>query len=198
MANMKLSEFATEKGHEPDLVLAVAQALGMGGKTLESSVSSEEADRLQDVMSAMPKSCCQELVEVMHKIEAHLAGESAPDSPEVAFLELRAALGSRAQYDPVSPRTPEGRTIATQSRVLSATARWCDGQLLDVTWVGKNGGSGYVVVARQGTKTAERGLTDKWKPEGFDPLAAIDEITVNKADRVLAVGGPLEPWPPQC
>jgi len=199
MQSMKLSDFAAEKGYESDLVLAVAQALRMGGKTLDSSVSSEEADRLQAVLKAMPTTCCQELVEVMRRIEARLPVEPAPDSaPEVAFLELRAALGSRAQYDPVSPRTPEGRSIATRSGVLAATARWCDGRLLNVTWVGKNGGSGYVVEVRQADRTDDFDIADKLTLERFDASSPIDVITVKKGDQVLAVGGPLAPWLPEC
>ena len=203
-----IDEIAQEFGLDPKPVLGWAADLSLSPTGAKNTLTDAEGEKLRSHIASVigtvwTSSCCEGLVAAVRDIKELLAGREQLDfTGEQRFLGLRAALGPRRTYDPVTPVGTKNST-ATSAPIPGATARWCDGELIGISWAGRKSDAAVNVVIVQGgkevealpLKAGETRLTTS-KPSKSDP---IDRLEIKGSDgKTLAVAGLLPALPVKC
>lgn len=205
MASTRISDIAREMGVESRELIKWARETGLDVSRGSSTLSDAEEERLLEHLYSVTHKLAagwgHAMVDVLRKIEQRLppTPTTDPDS-ERRFLLLREALGPRGSIDPARPVILKD-VFTYEGPLLPATARWCDGAVVNLTWVGLKPTEKYEVTFAQSERSAYTSWpldTDRFEPEGFDEWQPLDEIVVRLSEKVIAAGGPIDPWAKRC
>jgi hypothetical protein len=199
-----ISGIAREIGVEPEELAKWANEVGLK-VSKRSTLTDSEKDRLLEhlysVTHRLAAGWGHALVDVLRKIEQRLPPTPTIDpESERRFLLLRESLGPRGPIDEVNPVIAKDE-FPKKKALLPATARWCEGALVDVTWVGVKPDQTYLVTVAQGGLTDHTPWPvegDRFEPADFDQWEPLDQIVVHLSDELIAVGGPIGPWARRC
>lgn len=205
MAEVRISDIARRMGVESREVIKWANDLGLDVKSASSRISDADYERFQEhvysVTNKLAAAWGGAMVDVLEKIEKRLPASVEPDpEAERRFLRLRESLGPRGRIDPAKPVILKDVVVSAEP-IPPATARWCDGYLVGLSWVGDKSAKEYEVTLIQGGDKAKFDWpTDQGRldPDKFDEWEPIDRIVVRSAGKTVAVGGPIAPRTPRC